>query len=147
MSEDKIDKLYKNYDILSAAEDKLAVSFFSHYDNIPQKRLQIGSLKCFCDSILPVSHILLSFHSRKEVVIFQTVAQPQTNFSSFFYYFSQHKREYQEILDAAHGSEKEKKLAAQFIAKFFKSFPDMMETALDRQLDLCEDEDVLVSFE
>lgn len=25
MSEDKIDKLYKNYDILSAAEDKLAV--------------------------------------------------------------------------------------------------------------------------
>ena len=39
----------------------------------------------------------------------------------------------------------EKKLAAQFIAKFFKSFPESMETALDRQLDLCEDEDVLVS--
>lgn len=57
----------------------------------------------------------------------------------------QHKREYQEILDAAHGSEKEKKLAAQFIPKFYRSFPDLAETALDRQLDLCEDEDVLVS--
>lgn len=40
--------------------------------------------------------------------------------------------------------EKEKKLAAQFIAKFFKHFPDLMEAALDRQLDLCEDEDVQV---
>lgn len=57
----------------------------------------------------------------------------------------QHKAEYQEILDAVHGSDKEKKLAAQFIAKFYKSFPDLAETALDRQLDLCEDEDVLVS--
>lgn len=28
MSEDKIDKLYKNYDILSAATDKSEVSFF-----------------------------------------------------------------------------------------------------------------------
>lgn len=60
-----------------------------------------------------------------------------------FFHF-QHQREYQEILDAVHGSEKEKKLAAQFIAKFFKSFPESMETALDRQLDLCEDEDVQV---
>lgn len=59
----------------------------------------------------------------------------------------QHLREFKEILDAVHGSEKEKKLAAQFIAKFFKSFPDLMETALDRQLDLCEDEDVQVSAE
>lgn len=59
----------------------------------------------------------------------------------------QHLREFKEILDAVHGSEKEKKLAAQFIAKFFKSFPDLMETALDRQLDLCEDEDVQVSEE
>jgi Apoptosis inhibitory protein 5 (API5) len=57
---------------------------------------------------------------------------------------SQHKREYQEILDAVNGSDKEKKLAAQFIAKFFKCFPDLMETSLDRQLDLCEDEDVQV---
>lgn len=47
-------------------------------------------------------------------------------------------------MDAAHGSEKEKKLAAQFIPKFYKSFPDLAETALDRQLDLCEDEDILV---
>lgn len=64
----------------------------------------------------------------------------------WFLFDSQHQREYQEILDAVHGSANEKKLSAQFIAKFFKCFPDLMETALDRQLDLCEDEDVLVSF-
>lgn len=58
----------------------------------------------------------------------------------------QHQREYREILDAVKGSEKEKKLAATFIAKFFKCFPELAETALDRQLDLCEDEDVLVSI-
>jgi hypothetical protein len=63
-----------------------------------------------------------------------------------FLFNLKHKSEYQEILDAVHGSDKEKKLAAQFIAKFFKSFPESMETALDRQLDLCEDEDVLVSL-
>lgn len=42
------------------------------------------------------------------------------------------------------GSEKEKKLAAQFISKFYKHFPDLVETAIDRQLDLCEDEDVQI---
>ena len=47
-------------------------------------------------------------------------------------------------MNAAHGSEKEKKLAAQFITKFFRDFPDLSEAALDHQLDLCEDEDVQV---
>lgn len=58
----------------------------------------------------------------------------------------QHEREYMEILEAARGSEKEKKLASQFIGKFFKHFPNLSEIAIDRQLDLCEDDDVLVSF-
>jgi hypothetical protein len=50
-----------------------------------------------------------------------------------------------EILEAARGSDKEKKLATQFIGKFFKFFPSLSETAIDRQLDLCEEDDVLVS--
>jgi len=57
----------------------------------------------------------------------------------------QHEREYKEILNAVvSGGDKEKKLAASFISKFFKFFPTLMETALDRQFDLCEDEDVQV---
>lgn len=43
------------------------------------------------------------------------------------------------------GGPKEKRLAAQFIPKFFSSFPDMADTAINAQLDLCEDEDVSVS--
>lgn len=49
--------------------------------------------------------------------------------------------EYKEILNAVKGNAKEKKLAAQFIPKFFKHFPSLSDTAIDRQLDLCEDED------
>lgn len=47
-------------------------------------------------------------------------------------------------MEAAHGSEKEKKLAAQFIPKFHKSFASLIETSIDRALDLCEDDDVTI---
>lgn len=57
----------------------------------------------------------------------------------------QHKDSYQVILDGVKGSAKEKRLAAQFIPKFFGSFPDMADAAINAQLDLCEDEDVSVS--
>lgn len=59
MSEDKIDKLYKNYDILSAAEDKSAVRFFSHSNIIPGEKLRFEFLKYFYDNSLPVSLIFL----------------------------------------------------------------------------------------
>lgn len=74
---DRIDKLYKNYEILTDAKDKI----------------------------------------------------------------TEHELEYREILDAVKGSAKEKRLASQFIGKFFKCFPNLSELAIDRQLDLCEDED------
>lgn len=57
---------------------------------------------------------------------------------------SQHKDSYQVILDGVKGSAKEKRLAAQFIPKFFSSFPDMADGAINAQLDLCEDEDVSI---
>lgn len=44
------------------------------------------------------------------------------------------------------GSDKEKRLASQFIGKFFKYFPNLADTAIDAQLDLCEDSDVQVSL-
>lgn len=53
--------------------------------------------------------------------------------------------EYKEILNAVKGNANNaKKLAAQFIPKFFKYFPSLSDTAIDRQLDLCEDEDGII---
>lgn len=57
----------------------------------------------------------------------------------------QHKDAYQVILDGVKGGPKEKRLAAQFIPKFFCSFPELAYAAINAQLDLCEDEDVSVS--
>lgn len=51
-----------------------------------------------------------------------------------------------EILSAVKGSDKEKRLASQFIAKFFRSFPNLAEQAIEAQFDLCEDDDVAVSM-
>lgn len=48
---------------------------------------------------------------------------------------------YQAILDATKGSTSEKKLACEFIPRFFKYFPGHAESAIDAQLDLCEEEE------
>ncbi|XP_021421816.1 apoptosis inhibitor 5 isoform X1 [Oncorhynchus mykiss] len=56
----------------------------------------------------------------------------------------QHKYAYQVILDGVKGGPKEKRLAAQFIPKFFSSFPELADAAINAQLDLCEDEDVSI---
>ncbi|KAM8860925.1 apoptosis inhibitor 5 [Synchiropus picturatus] len=56
----------------------------------------------------------------------------------------QHKDAYQVILDGVKGGPKEKRLAAQFIPKFFSSFPELADAAINAQLDLCEDDDVSI---
>uniref|UniRef100_A0A8C4DXK8 Apoptosis inhibitor 5 n=1 Tax=Dicentrarchus labrax TaxID=13489 RepID=A0A8C4DXK8_DICLA len=60
------------------------------------------------------------------------------------FFFLQHKDAYQVILDGVKGGPKEKRLAAQFIPKFFSSFPELADAAINAQLDLCEDEDVSI---
>ncbi|KAK2115071.1 Apoptosis inhibitor 5 [Saguinus oedipus] len=57
---------------------------------------------------------------------------------------SQHKDVYQVILDGVKGDTKEKQLAALFISKFFKHFPELADSAINAPLDLCEDEDVSI---
>ncbi|EPQ10486.1 Tetratricopeptide repeat protein 17 [Myotis brandtii] len=57
---------------------------------------------------------------------------------------NEHKDAYQVILDGVKGGTKEKRLAAQFIPKFFKHFPELADSAINAQLDLCEDEDVSI---
>ena len=54
--------------------------------------------------------------------------------------------EYKEILDAVKGEANVKRLASQFIARFFKFFPTLADQGLDALFDLCEDTDVAVSF-
>ncbi len=44
------------------------------------------------------------------------------------------------ILDAKKGSERAKVLACQFIPKYFKFFPKLTATAINAQLDLCEED-------
>lgn len=66
------------------------------------------------------------------------------NISSLFHF--QHSSEYISILSGVNGGANEKRLASQFIVRFFKYFPDLHEKAIDAQLDLCEDEDVAVSW-
>ncbi|XP_033216197.1 apoptosis inhibitor 5 [Belonocnema kinseyi] len=56
----------------------------------------------------------------------------------------EHEKEYLEILTAVKGSAKEKRLASQFIARFFKHFPKLADQAIDAHLDLCEDEDMAI---
>lgn len=52
--------------------------------------------------------------------------------------------DYRLIVSAAQGDSKTKQLAAQFIPKFFKSFPGAQLPAMSAQLDLCEDEEFAV---
>ncbi|XP_023942767.1 apoptosis inhibitor 5 [Bicyclus anynana] len=57
---------------------------------------------------------------------------------------AKHETEYLEILAAVKGSDKEKRLASQFIAKFFDSFPNLADQSIEAQFDLCEDDDVTI---
>ncbi|XP_076328745.1 apoptosis inhibitor 5-like isoform X2 [Tachypleus tridentatus] len=56
----------------------------------------------------------------------------------------EHEKEYIEILEAVKGSGNEKRLASQFITRFFKNFPHLVDKAIDAQLDLCEDDDIAI---
>ncbi len=50
------------------------------------------------------------------------------------------------IIAAAKGSSKAKQLAAQLIPRFFKYFPSLSAQAINAQLDLCEEDELGVSF-
>lgn len=63
----------------------------------------------------------------------------------YLHFSFQHEKEYLEIIEAVKGSDKEKRLASQFIAKFFKHFPNLADQAIEAHLDLCEDDDIAVN--
>ena len=60
--------------------------------------------------------------------------------------FWQHEGAFLSLLVAVKGSQAEKRLASQFITRFFKFFPKLQENAIDAMLDLCEDEDNMISL-
>ncbi|XP_050411113.1 apoptosis inhibitor 5 isoform X2 [Patella vulgata] len=54
----------------------------------------------------------------------------------------EHQAEYLSFIDAVKGGAGEKRLASQFITRFFKFFPDCAAKAVNALFDLCEDNDV-----
>jgi len=52
--------------------------------------------------------------------------------------------EYRQFLDAAHRSDKEKRLASQFITRFVEYFPELYNDAANAMLDLCEEDDPII---
>ncbi|XP_062569449.1 apoptosis inhibitor 5-like, partial [Saccostrea cucullata] len=55
----------------------------------------------------------------------------------------EHEKEYLSILSATKGEPGEKRLASQFITRFFKYFPNHAGTAINAMFDLCEDDDAM----
>lgn len=57
---------------------------------------------------------------------------------------AQHSQEYLEAIEGTKGDEKEKKLAAQIISKFFKHFPSLQLQAIEAIFDICEDDETSI---
>ncbi|CAG8743546.1 2799_t:CDS:2, partial [Racocetra fulgida] len=58
--------------------------------------------------------------------------------------YNEVKKSYKTIISGAHGESNCKRLAAQFIPRFFGKFPEFHEMAIDALFDLCEDTDLNV---
>lgn len=56
----------------------------------------------------------------------------------------EHEKEYTSFINAVKGGPGEKRLASQFIARFFKYFPSLANQAINALFDLCEDDDVMI---
>lgn len=56
----------------------------------------------------------------------------------------QHEAEYRLFMEAVKGSQGEKRLASQFLTRFFKHFPGLARDAINAMFDLCEDNDINV---
>lgn len=54
---------------------------------------------------------------------------------------SEHQKEYEEILGGVKGDVAARKITAQFISRYFATFPNLEEKSLDALFDLCEDDD------
>jgi len=57
---------------------------------------------------------------------------------------SEHEKEYEEILGGVKGDTGARKITAQFISRYFATFPTMEEKSLDALFDLCEDDDSVI---
>ncbi|PVD34057.1 hypothetical protein C0Q70_05319 [Pomacea canaliculata] len=54
----------------------------------------------------------------------------------------EHEAEYRLFMEAVKGSQGEKRLASQFLTRFFKHFPGLARDAINAMFDLCEDNDI-----
>ena len=100
------------------------------------------SLNVMKNIVLKLSDIFTNHVNVLVSEIIQPISSEQSYIVSFFL---QHPEEYKKILSAVKGAPGEKRLASQFIPRFFKHFPSLAEQAIDAQLDLCEDDNTAVS--
>lgn len=56
----------------------------------------------------------------------------------------EHEAEYRLFMDAVKGTTGEKRLASQFMTRFFKYFPSLARETINSLFDLCEDADVMI---
>ena len=54
------------------------------------------------------------------------------------------ERDFRELLSAVKGTDKEKRLASQFVSRFLEYFPLLYTDGIDALLDLCEDDDISI---
>ncbi|XP_014784073.1 apoptosis inhibitor 5 [Octopus bimaculoides] len=57
---------------------------------------------------------------------------------------SEHEEQYLSILSAVKSGASEKRLASQFIARFFKHFPQLSQESFNALFELCEDDDITI---
>jgi len=57
---------------------------------------------------------------------------------------SEHQKEFEEILAGVKGEVGARKITAQFISRYFGTFPELEEQSLDALFDLCEDDDSVI---
>ena len=109
--------------------------------------------KCYSNSLNPhpVVHFFqwffFSFWSCIRPALFCTlIYYCITKFKALCYVcLFQHEAEYRLFMEAVKGSSGEKRLASQFMARFFKHFPGLARDTINALFDLCEDGDVMVS--
>lgn len=63
----------------------------------------------------------------------------------YLFCYLQHEAEYRLFMEAVKGNPGEKRLASQFMTRFFKHFPGLARETINALFDLCEDADVMVS--
>ena len=86
------------------------------------------------------------FYDKYRDIMSSCLLQKALHATVFICIFFQHEAEYRLFMEAVKGNPGEKRLASQFMTRFFKHFPSLARETINALFDLCEDADVMVSI-